>query len=113
MGHSLLYGWNRCNYNRFREINVRGKYRNLKKSEATKFFTENGIIKSLEINNSDKIYADNIICNADPPNVYDHLINNKKNSLFDWKEKEWTIPWDYLFTILELKKVYENVASYN
>ena len=32
----------------------------LKKSEATKFFTENGIIKSLEINNSDKIYADNI-----------------------------------------------------
>ena len=62
----------------------------LKNSEATKFFTENGVIKSLEINNSGKIYADNVICNADPP-----LIG---------KKKEWIIQWVCLYIILEPKK---------
>ena len=84
----------------------------LKKSEATKFFTENGIIKSLEINNSDKIYADNIICNADPPNVYDHLINNKKNSLFDWKRKRMDYSMGLFVYYFGTKKVYENVAHH-
>ena len=37
---------------------------NFKKSETTKFYRKRNS-KSLEINNSD-IYADNIICNADP-----------------------------------------------
>ena len=40
---------------------------------------QNGKITSVEINNSHKLNADNVICNADPPNVYDQLINNKKN----------------------------------
>ena len=76
----------------------------LKKSEATKFFTENGVIKSLEINNSDKIHADNIICNADPPSVYDQLVNNKKILYLIGKGKEWITLWGYLYTILVQKK---------
>ena len=59
----------------------------IKNSEATKFYMQNGKITSVEINNSHKLNADNVICNADPPNVYDQLINNKKNSLFEWKRK--------------------------
>ena len=84
----------------------------LKKSEATKFFTENGVIKSLEINNSDKIYADNIICNADPPSVYDQLVNNKKNSLFDWKKKRMDYSMGLFVYYFGTKKVYENVAHH-
>ena len=38
---------------------------------------QNGKITSVEINNSHKLNADNVICNADPPNVYDQLINKQ------------------------------------
>ena len=34
------------------------------------------------------IKSDNVICNADPPGVYENLLNGKKNNsfLFNWKK---------------------------
>ena len=83
-----------------------------KNSEATKFFTENGKINSLEINNSNKIYVDNVICNADPPNVYDQLINSKKNSLFDWKRKRMDYSMGLFVYYFGTKKIYKNIAHH-
>ena len=96
----------------FEKLMLEENIKILKKSEATKFFTENGVIKSLEINNSDKIHADNIICNADPPSVYDQLVNNKKNSLFDWKRKRMDYSMGLFVYYFGTKKVYENVAHH-
>ena len=84
----------------------------IRNSEATKFFTDNGIIKSIEINNSDKIDADYVICNADPPNVYDKLVNNKKNKLFEWKRKRMDYSMGLFVYYFGTKKVYNNVAHH-
>ena len=84
----------------------------IKNSEATKFFTENGKIKSVEINNSSQINVDNLICNADPPNVYDQLINKEKNYLFDWKRKRMDYSMGLFVYYFGTKKVYKNVAHH-
>ena len=84
----------------------------LKNSEATKFFTENGAIKSLEINNSNKINVDNVICNADPPNVYEQLVSETKDYLFDWKRKRMDYSMGLFVYYFGTKKVYKNVAHH-
>ena len=84
----------------------------IKNSEATKFFTQNGNITSLEINNSKKIDADKVICNADPPNVYEQLINNKKNPLFNWKKNRMDYSMGLFVYYFGTKKVYKNVAHH-
>jgi len=79
----------------------------LKNSEITKIISNNAKIIGVQINNQNNINADNVICNADPPAVYEKLLNNdaKSSFLFDWKKIEWNIPWDYLFIILELRNL--------
>ena len=59
------------------------------------------------LDNQTNIEANNVICNADPPAIYEKLLEeNKNNSLmFKWKKIGWSIPWDYLFTILVLRKL--------
>jgi len=84
----------------------------IKNSEATKFYMQNGKITSVEINNSHKLNADNVICNADPPNVYDQLINSKKNSLFEWKRKRMDYSMGLFVYYFGTKKVYEKVAHH-
>ena len=59
----------------------------LKNSEVTKLITKNKNITSVEINNKYVIQTDNVVCNADPPGVYDNLINSKKNFIFELKKK--------------------------
>ena len=52
----------------------------LKGSEVTKINLEKGKIKSVVIKNQKEIETNNVICNADPPAVYETLLNNKKTS---------------------------------
>ena len=78
----------------------------IKNSEVNKIILEKNKITGVQINNQTNINANNVICNADPPAVYEKLLNenNKSSFLFKWKKKEWNILWDYLFIILELRK---------
>jgi len=78
----------------------------IKNNEVTKIISNNNKITGVQLKNQSNINADNVICNADPPAVYEKLLNGNNNSsfLFKWKKKEWNIQWDYLFIILELKK---------
>ncbi len=78
----------------------------MKKSEVTKIISKNGKIYGVQINGQNNLEADNVICNADPPAVYEKLLNENTNNsfLFNWKKIGWNIPWDYLSIILELKK---------
>ena len=59
----------------------------IKNAEATEILTENKKIKGIKINNSKIINSDYVICNSDPPNVYNNLIKSKEDYGFLFKQK--------------------------
>ncbi len=61
----------------------------IKNSEVNKIILEKNKITGVQINNQTNINANNVICNADPPAVYEKLLNENNNSsfLFKWKKK--------------------------
>ena len=85
----------------------------LKGSEVTKINLEDGKIKSIKLKNQKEIDADNVICNADPPAVYEELLNNKKsNFIFKWKKERMEYSMGLFVYYFGTKKVYENVAHH-
>ena len=78
----------------------------IKNSEVNKIILEKNKITGVQINNQTNINANNVICNADPPAVYEKLLNEKIIAHFylNGKKREWNILWDYLFIILEQRK---------
>ena len=60
----------------------------IKGNEATKIESLSNKITSVKLDNQKEINVDNVICNADPPSVYEKLLENKKvSSIFEWKKK--------------------------
>ena len=59
----------------------------IKNAEVTEILIENKKVKGVKINNSEIINCDYIICNSDPPNVYNNLIKSKKDYSFLFKQK--------------------------
>ena len=85
----------------------------LKGSEVTKINLEDGKIKSIKLKNQKEIDADNVICNADPPAVYEKLLDNKKsNFIFKWKKERMEYSMGLFVYYFGTKKVYENVAHH-
>ncbi len=73
----------------------------IKDSEVTKIISDNGKITGIQLDNQTNLNTNNVICNADPPAVYEKLLNDESSSsfLFQWKKIEWNIQWDYLYII--------------
>ena len=85
----------------------------LKGSEVTKINLEDGKIKNIKLKNQKEIDADNVICNADPPAVYEELLDNKKsNFIFKWKKERMEYSMGLFVYYFGTKKVYENVAHH-
>ncbi len=85
----------------------------LKGSEVTKINLEDGKIKSIKLKNQKEIDADNVICNADPPAVYEKLLDNKKsNFIFKWKKERMEYSMGLFVYYFGTKKVYDNVAHH-
>jgi len=85
----------------------------IKGSEVTKINLKEGKIKSVLLKNKKEIEANNVICNADPPAVYEELLNNKKtSSIFNWKKKRMEYSMGLFVYYFGTKKVYENVAHH-
>ena len=59
----------------------------IKNAEVTEILTENKKVKGIKINNSKIINCDYVICNSDPPNVYNNLIKSKEDYDFLFKQK--------------------------
>jgi phytoene desaturase len=59
----------------------------IKDAEVTEIITENKKVKGVKINNSKIINSDYVICNSDPPNVYNNLIKSKEDYDFLFKQK--------------------------
>jgi len=60
----------------------------IKGQEVTNIISINNKIEGIKLDNQKEINTKNVICNADPPAVYEKLLNQSKvNSLFEWKQK--------------------------
>ena len=85
-----------------------------KDAEVTEILTENKKVKGVKINNSKIINCDYIICNSDPPNVYNNLIKSKKdyNFLFKQKMKRMDYSMGLFVYYFGSKKKYNDVAHH-
>ena len=59
----------------------------IKDAEVTEIISKNNKVNGVKLNNSEIIKCDYIVCNSDPPNVYQNLIKSKKNYNFLFKQK--------------------------
>ena len=86
----------------------------IKNSEVTNIISDNGKITGIQINNQTNINANNVICNADPPGVYEKLLNGKTNSsfLFKWKKNRMEYSMGLFVYYFGTKKIYENVEHH-
>ncbi|MDC0250590.1 phytoene desaturase family protein [Candidatus Pelagibacter sp.] len=86
----------------------------LKKSEVTKIISKNNKISGVQVNNQTDINADNVICNADPPAVYEKLLsqNNNNSFLFNWKKKRMEYSMGLFVYYFGTKKIYEKVEHH-
>jgi phytoene desaturase len=86
----------------------------LKESEVTKIISKNNKISGVEINSQINIDADNVICNADPPAVYEKLLGQNKNNsiLFNWKKNRMEYSMGLFVYYFGTKKIYENVEHH-
>ena len=85
----------------------------IKNSEVNKIILEKNKITGVQINNQTNIRANNVICNADPPAVYEKmLINKKKNNFFNWKKKRMDYSMGLFVYYFGTKKVYKDVAHH-
>ena len=86
----------------------------LKESEVTKIILKNNKISGVQINNQTDIDADNVICNADPPAVYEKLLSKNSNNslLFNWKKNRMQYSMGLFVYYFGTKKIYENVEHH-
>ena len=86
----------------------------IKGNEVTKILSKNNKITSIQLDNHDYIDADNVICNADPPAVYEKLLDKKNNNsfLFKWKKKRMEYSMGLFVYYFGTKKIYDNVEHH-
>ena len=86
----------------------------IKDAEVTEILTENKKVTGVRINESRIINCDYVICNSDPPNVYNNLIKSKKdyNFLFKQKMKRMDYSMGLFVYYFGSKKKYNNVAHH-
>ena len=85
----------------------------LKGCEVNKILSNKNKITGVELSNGNKIEADNVICNADPPGVYEKLLNKKKGNLFfNWKRNRMDYSMGLFVYYFGTKKVYNDVEHH-
>ena len=86
----------------------------IKDAEVTEILTENKKVTGVKINELKIINCDYVICNSDPPNVYNSLIKSKKdyNFLFRQKMKRMDYSMGLFVYYFGSKKKYKNVAHH-
>jgi phytoene desaturase len=81
--------------------------------EVNKIISNGKTIKGIRLENGDEISANNVICNADPPDVYERLLNKKDlNFFFNFKRKRMDYSMGLFVYYFGTKKVYKDVAHH-
>jgi len=85
----------------------------IKGQEVTNIISINNKIEGVKLDNQKEINANNVICNADPPAVYEKLLDQKKvNSLFEWKQKRMEYSMGLFVYYFGTKKTYPDVEHH-
>jgi phytoene desaturase len=85
----------------------------IKGQEVTNIISINNKIEGVKLDNKKEISANNVICNADPPAVYEKLLNHSKvNSLFEWKQKRMEYSMGLFVYYFGTKKTYPDVEHH-
>ena len=85
----------------------------IKGHEVTKIITNNQKIKGIKLDNNEEIMADNVVCNADPPAVYDKLLDETNyNKVFKWKRKRMEYSMGLFVYYFGTKKIYSNIEHH-
>ena len=85
----------------------------IKGQEVINIISINNKIKGIKLDNQKEIDANNVICNADPPAVYERLLNQSKvNSLFEWKQKRMDYSMGLFVYYFGTKKTYPDVEHH-
>ena len=86
----------------------------IKGNEVKKIISKNTKITGVQLSNDNTINADIVICNADPPAVYEKLLNGNSNNsfLFNWKKKRMEYSMGLFVYYFGTKKIYENVEHH-
>tara|TARA_B100000029_G_scaffold229860_1_gene227345 strand:+ start:1373 stop:2830 length:1458 start_codon:yes stop_codon:yes gene_type:complete len=85
----------------------------IKGHKVTSIISNNGKISGVILDNKLEIQADNVICNADPPSVYDSLLNNKNfSSFFKWKKRRMEYSMGLFVYYFGTKKIYNGVQHH-
>ena len=85
----------------------------IKGHEVTKIICKDNKIRGVKLDNNKVINADSVVCNADPPAVYDKLLNQvTNNAIFNWKTKRMEYSMGLFVYYFGTKKVYEKVEHH-
>ncbi len=82
--------------------------------EVIKINTNKNEITGIKLDNETIIEANNVICNADPPAVYEKMLDEKVNNslLFKWKKKRMEYSMGLFVYYFGTKKKYENIEHH-
>ena len=86
----------------------------IKAAEVTEIISNGKKVKGVKLNNSKIIECDYIVCNSDPPNVYQNLIKSKNNYNFLFKKKMKRMDYSMGLFVYYFgsKKQYKDVAHH-
>ncbi len=86
----------------------------IKGHEVKKIILDNKKITGIELDNKKIMSANHVICNADPPAVYENLLNEDKNNsvLFNWKKNRMEYSMGLFVYYFGTKKVYNDVEHH-
>ncbi len=86
----------------------------IKGREVKKIKLDNKKIMGVELDNEKNISASYIICNADPPAVYENLLKENKNNsfLFNWKKNRMEYSMGLFVYYFGTKKIYDDIEHH-
>jgi phytoene desaturase len=85
----------------------------IKGQEVKNIISKNNKIEGVKLDNKKEMNANNVICNADPPAVYEELLGQtKNNALFEWKQKRMQYSMGLFVYYFGTKKMYPNVEHH-
>ena len=86
----------------------------IKGHEVTKIISDGNKITGVKLDNQTNIETNNVICNADPPAVYDKLLNGNSNKslLFKWKKNRMEYSMGLFVYYFGTKKIYNDVEHH-
>ena len=86
----------------------------IKGNEVTRIITNKNKITGVQLDDQTNINAQNVICNADPPGVYDKMLNSNANNslLFKWKKSRMEYSMGLFVYYFGTKKTYSDVEHH-